>query len=931
MAKIIASYSSLWKPLSEKHSELENELEGILDRFKKGEIEAEETLSYAIIGTFGAGKTQLLYYLAKKSIEKGLLPIFFRRAQDIFDKIIKDENKHWTQDEVNKVVNGIIEEIKSKPSDSGYMNEDKDLVEDIRKVMESGKIDPDKIVIIVDELEVVYRTLLNVVIADDKSPLREWLRNQKYLKFLAFAPASIYEMGGADDSSFEGKFVIPPVDMGYIRKNLIDDAGKANAAWWLSRGKPRHLYKAIEILKKIDNSNLDSYKVSQIVEHKLDSIGQETSKVPPALLENIDASLHRYVLDITPINSTKDKRFVIDTNNFDLDRIADRFSEICSLKKESSVSLAYYYREVSKVLSDGEGMLHINLTEIPELMHLAVDLTIEQEHYKKGLLDDFLKIYKTLGDEGGKAKILLMVHDQFKESITNKELPISVENIRKIFPFPIMSPIVKNHNPEDVKKRFEGDGLPIWSWKESNINHFFFASYRDFKSFSQKDDFQAKTLPNGNRTICLFPSEDSRENIEGELIKWLEKNNKLRIIYLPSLLSHFMISLAGELSDIPNDFDVISRDLIEDNEDVILSRKVRLHRGAIFNMIKKNIPIAHKFFDDTLPDVNTVWGTSQITDDEIVIPGISLAFLNINSVQKKMHANIRELIKSRRSGMGAGYLNFALSRGGYATIANDLLPRLGRKKGQWKESPTIEHLRNYLNDDEQNQLKQLAYSVPIDVFKILGGEDKEIIRFLEAFWRATKWDFDDSGFDSILLWLKEDLVSILDDVEEIQRDIGGIDFDQKKGNFIRSHDSLKKLLQYAESAKNGDTKENKITRTIIKIFLKNIKDSNSNTIRDLKNDVSVIKNSLSSLKTSQNDLIKNFEENKLTKNFVGITKEDVDDFLEGNKPRENLQIEDLKEDIKGCIEDVEGLSSSIHTLGERLRKIDENFRNIRGK
>lgn len=931
MAKIIASYSSTWEPLSEKHHYLEKELGDILTRFKKGKIEAEETLSYAIIGTFGAGKTQLLYHLAKRSIEEGLLPIFFRRAQDIFDEIIKNENKLWTQKELKKVADSIMEETKSKLSSSGYVGEDEELWDNIKAAINSNKIDVNKIVILVDELEVVYRTLLNIVKADDKSPLREWLRNQKYLKFLAFAPASIYEMGGADESSLEEKFVIPPVDIGYIRKNLIDDPGKANAAWWLSRGKPRHLYKAIEILKDLDISDINSYMVTQIIDHKLDPIGQETSKVPPALLENIDASLYKYTLNIFPIEGKEDKRFVIDTNNFNLDGLADKFVETFSLKRESSVSLAYYYREVSKVLSDNSGLLYVNLTEMPDLIHLAVDLTIEQEHYKKGLLEDFLKIYKTLSEEGGKAKILLLAHDLFEEETINKELPISLENIRRIFPFPIMSPIVRNHYPEDVKKKFEGDGLPIWSWEESNINHLFFASYRDFKSFSQKNDFQSKTLPDGNTTIYLLPSEESKKKIEDELVKWLEKNDKLRKIELPSLLSHFMISLAGELSSIPGNFNDFSRRLIENNEDIILSRKVRLHKEALLSIIKKNVPSPHRFFDQMLPYVDTVWGTSQITDNEIVIPGLSLAFATISSAQKNRLANIGELFMSRKGGMGAGYLNFALGRGGYATIANDLLPRLGRKKGQWKESPTINHLRMYLNDNEQNQLRQLVYSVPLDVFKIFGGDNKEVIRFLNALWTATKWDFDDGGFDSIVLWLKEDLVSVLDDAMEIQDNIGGIDFAEKKGNFIRAHNSFKKLLRYSEEARNEDNKENKIVRTIIKIFLKNIKDININVIRELKDDVSSIKTLLRDLNRANNDLTKNFKENKVAKSFAGITKDDIDGFLDENRPRNNLPITDLREDMKGCIQEIDGLSSNIKTLEERLQNVSENLKNIRGQ
>ena len=74
MIGIITSYKAKWEILSEKHKDLENDLDEILRKYS-GTPGSEFKWAYATIGVFGAGKTQFLYHIFEKSLENGFLPL----------------------------------------------------------------------------------------------------------------------------------------------------------------------------------------------------------------------------------------------------------------------------------------------------------------------------------------------------------------------------------------------------------------------------------------------------------------------------------------------------------------------------------------------------------------------------------------------------------------------------------------------------------------------------------------------------------------------------------------------------------------------------------------------------------------------------------------------------------------------------------------
>jgi hypothetical protein len=96
---ILADYSADFQPLSDQHVVLLRRASEILDAYRSGAL---IDLTYAAIGTFGAGKTQFLYWLHRKSLDQGLVPILIL-AEDLFAEIIR-KDRTFTQGDVAALV-----------------------------------------------------------------------------------------------------------------------------------------------------------------------------------------------------------------------------------------------------------------------------------------------------------------------------------------------------------------------------------------------------------------------------------------------------------------------------------------------------------------------------------------------------------------------------------------------------------------------------------------------------------------------------------------------------------------------------------------------------------------------------------------------------------------------------------------------------------
>jgi hypothetical protein len=924
----VADYNREWEHLSIEHETKHFEVKEILSSYIGNK--PLKYMAYAILGTYGVGKTQFLYHVHKLAIEKGVIPLYFL-AEDLFREVIT-ENQTWTPGNVYNLIEDKISKLKeflSKKVSAEIQNIldprgkiRKDSPELVERVLEqfSGRVsEEDKITLLVDELEGQYGNLQRLVQSRDRSPLREWLESKSHLKFLAFAPAGIYELGGADRDRVK-RIVLPAADTKYIREKLIRDAGKSNSCWWLSRGKARQLFKCVDVISKRDSIDEASI-VSRILKQELDSIGQPPTEVPPAVTDKIRPSKIPFLLRLSPVPGEKRRRYVINAGELRTGEFAEKLIEAFRIAKDNAVLISEYFKKTLHALSDSEWITYIDEDDLPELFCLVLDHFLEYEHGDPELSKRFgeiLSLYEKSKKES--AAIYGIIGRLWELRETEYQLPLAIGEIRGAFPFPTMNPVVKNYVPEEMKKKWEGRGLPLWIWKEGTTTILFFASARDLKAYSETDEFLSLSLPDGSGLLSLLPpDEEITKEEKGFLLKWLEENAKLKIIKLQPLLTDFLLSASGELFEIPGGFQETLRDFKQNKEDILLSRKSEIYGKAIDDTVTDELPRPTIFCSETPPDATAIWGKGQI-EREISVGGIALAFSKLKPEERNILVDLRELFKGGREGRGEGDLHILLpSKGGYSTLVDDLLPRLGRKK-ELKDAEPVARLRGYWRENEKRNLENLARILPLKDFLKLHPEE-DINRLLEALWRVTRVNFEVGKIDELLEKLQKDIIPTLKmcrDLEKMVVGLGssGVDFGDYE-QWVKSLPSFERLSEILSKSTNASS----LVKTITMLLVENIEDIDSD-IRILSNLCRNAKRALAELRESAENLEKNFSEYKKAVKFIGVSKKDLKKMIdEQTKMAGVRKIERTKEEANEIKDYLDTVSAQLAELEQKLDQL----------
>ncbi len=941
---VLATYGTEWKPLSSKHEELENKVRQFLADYSEGKL---DHLAYAAIGTFGAGKTQFLYHIFKCAVDQGLLPLYVI-AEDLFAEIIKTD-RDYTPGELAKLIEEKAEEVKQTLSRAGSLStEDR---AKIQKVLDPRGKSPEllqilykqfskavtgdlKIVLLVDELEGQYRTLQRRVKTDDMSPMREALECP-FLKFLALAPAGIYEMGNADQTRVI-RLVIPAADVDYVKHNLVDDPGKANSCWWLSRGKARHLFKACNTLKDL-RQKVNATEARRIIQEQLDHIGQKPTQVPPAVIEAVPPSRLSYILRLSPIKSEVAKRYHIDTNALKLGELAEKLIEAFGLSKHNALLLSEYFKLTTRAVSDQNGVAYVGSDELTELLCLTLDHLLEYEHGSPELahaLGEVLSLYERVKSEAAAVYGILGRLWELKE--TEFRLPLAITEIRRAFPFPVMNPIVKDHEPSKMRAQWEGKGLPLWRWTEGNVTTFFFASSRDFDEYFQKDEFLSTVLPDEKGVVCLFPTGEGLK-LQAPVLKWLKKNGKLQVEQVPTLLADFLLSATGEIeASLPGDLRSCLDRLGEDKADVLLSRKTEIYREALIDIIEERAPKPRSFDKGALPDAETVWGKTQIAERQVAVGGLALAFADFSHAQRELLARVRELFRGGREGRGTGDLNRLMPRGGYIALADDLLPRYGRRK-QLADSQVVRRIQGYWSDEEREELIQLARVLPLEKFLGL-CRDENLNRVLEALWRTTRQDFTfDEGTRSIQgsqKHVQQDILPTLAEAHKLEKEARekfgatGIEFGSNEG-FVKAKNGFEVLLDVINrTIDQKDAAGYPVLRSIVEMFMSAL--DVEGTTRAVRSDCVTARQALGQLTQSGENLRKNYWEYGKACKFIGLSSRDglTELVSEEQKISGTFTLRGLAEEARERAEHLEEISARLGRLDAKLGELGDMFGQI---
>lgn len=786
------------------------------------------------------------------------------------------------------------------------------------------------VLLLVDELEGQYGVLQEKVQTMDRSPLRDWLESSTHLKFLAFAPAGIYELGGADRGQVKRK-VIPPADIKFVRYNLIEDAGKSNACWWLSRGKARQLFKTAEVLRRLESEHVqDAARASRVIRVELDSIGQPPTEVPPAVTDKISPSRIPFLLSLAPIAGGGRRQYIIGAERLQTGELAERLIDAFRIGKDNAIPISEYFKKTVCALSDAEWLTYIDQDDLPELFCLVLDHFLEYEHGSPELSETFgeiLSLYERSREE--LAEMHGTIGRLWERRETEYQLPLSIEEIREAFPFPTMNPMVKHYVPDEMKRQWEGQDLPLWKWAEGNMTILFFASARDFAGYFGTDEFLSSSLPDSKGVLCLLPyGEDLKEEERKPLFRWLEENGKLKVIMLQHLLTDFLFSASGELAAIPGILDETLKGFREDKEDILLSRKTEIYHKALNDTIKDELPKPRTFYKGDPPDADNVWGKSQMGHRPIAVSGIALAFYSLKPEERALLVSLRELFR------GGGDLRHLISgreapgRGGHTRLPDRLLPYKERGTGI-RNTEGIERLRVYWRDEEIDRLVKLARILSLDDFLKL-HQDEDVNRLLEALWRAVREDFEVEDLDVFIASLEEDIIPALKDCWELEKlgdDFGlsGIDFGDHE-QLVKSLQGFEKLLEVVKTS----TEASPLVQSIGSILAETVTDIDS-SLRTLNSLSSKAKRAMDDLNESAQDLKRNFWEYERAVEFIGLKEEDInqmiDEELQMNGTPDLQAVEESARDRKGFLD---GVSVSLSELEQKLKDLENLFTSIRG-
>lgn len=500
-----------------------------------------------------------------------------------------------------------------------------------------------------------------------------------------------------------------------------------------------------------------------------------------------------------------------------------------------------------------------------------------------------------------------------------------------------MNPIIKNHLPTEMKITWEGQGLPVWKQSNGDVNVMFFASDRDLTNYSEKDEFYSLVILDGKGAICLLPPTEKLK-AKKPLINLLERNQKVKFIPLPPLLSDFLFSSSGEImGEIPGELQEYLKIFKEDKEDILLGRKASIYAEALSYVIKTS-PIAPKIFcrDDAQinKDAQQTWGSSYIGDRETAVAGMALAFVDLTSQQKELLAGLREVFKGGREGAGVGDLHgFLPSKGGYSTIPDDILPRYGRKK-ELKDAEPIQRLKIYWRDEEVKELTDLCRILSLENFLQL-HQDEDKKRILAALWRAKRNEFDYNEFDNLVNRVENAIVPVLRQCTSLEKEyakhlgLSGIDFEQYE-NLVKSSIGFEKLLSISKQIASDS---HPLLKCLMKILLEPLEIEKD--ARELEVKCQNTKKALDELVKAREDLEKNYWQYRKATKFAGLKKEELETLVaEQMKINGEYTLEELRNEVIGKKEYMETISSKLAALETRLNQLDEIFveiKQIQGK
>jgi hypothetical protein len=222
--------------LSERHQRIDEELDSKLEDF----YNEEKNNPVAVVGPYGAGKTQYLYEVLRRGWSRDIPALYtdlrtILHAHEETDEPIVEWLENKTKTEIERLEKG---ERSDWIPEFRYSDREDEFYEEF---IEDSEISTEKRILLIDEVEQKYEELYEHMDVDDTNPLREILDNlTDVFQVWSFGLVSAYELTGEADRRRFDEVRIPITDVDTVWEQLKRNKKPpsiSNGVWWISRGR----------------------------------------------------------------------------------------------------------------------------------------------------------------------------------------------------------------------------------------------------------------------------------------------------------------------------------------------------------------------------------------------------------------------------------------------------------------------------------------------------------------------------------------------------------------------------------------------------------------------------------------------------------------------------------------------------------------------
>ncbi|WP_440007693.1 hypothetical protein [Halomicrococcus sp. SG-WS-1] len=245
--------------LSERHEQIDADLDIKLDAFVAG----DEYNPLAVVGPYGAGKTQFLYEVLRRGWSRNIPALYtdlktILDAHEDTDEPIVEWIERKTTEEIEKLQQG---KRSNWLPDFRYSDREDQFYEEF---IQDSDVSTEKRILLIDEVEQKYEKLNEYMGVDDTNPLRDILDNlTDIFQVWSFGLVSAYEVIGEADRRRFDEVRIPITEVDTVWNQLKQNnkpPTMSNGLWWIARGRAGWISNHSSNLPDASNWTDDSFE-----------------------------------------------------------------------------------------------------------------------------------------------------------------------------------------------------------------------------------------------------------------------------------------------------------------------------------------------------------------------------------------------------------------------------------------------------------------------------------------------------------------------------------------------------------------------------------------------------------------------------------------------------------------------------------------------